>query len=264
MTEPAPEKPDQRGPVPTNELIQRYSGSARADQYVALGDSLLAFLIDHAKLQQSHNELDVGCGIGLAARPLVRFLSPAAGGSYDGFDVVREPIEWCRDQYRSLPHFRFQHADIYNKHYNPQGRSAASQYAFPYQNGTFDVVVHTSVFTHLLPVDLNHYLAEVSRVMRRGAKCVITYFLLNTESRERIDQWLKSHPQETDRGVPGGLGFRWEYEGCCRLYDRKIPETAVAYDENWIRHLYREHTLDVTNVSTGSGVDSRCSPAGRT
>jgi SAM-dependent methyltransferase len=242
---------DELGPVPSDSLIQMYSGSARADQYVAIGDSLLALLIQHAGLQPHHKVLDVGCGIGLAARPLVKFLDPAAAGSYDGFDVVPEPIEWCQARYRTLPHFRFQHADVYNKHYNPKGRCAARQYAFPYPSGAFDVVVLTSVFTHLLPDDLKNYLAEVTRVMKQGARCVITYFLLNPESSGRIDSWLRDHPDETDRGVLGGLGFRWEYSSCCRLYDREVPETAVAYDENWVRYLYKEHSLEIEKVWYG-------------
>ncbi len=175
---------------------------------MAIGDSVLAFLVAHARLQPHHKVLDVGCGVGLAARPLTGFLS--AAGGYDGFDVMREPIDWCLAQYQAFPNFRFCHADVFNQHYNPQGKSSAREYEFAYENDQFDLVVLTSVFTHLLPDDLQNYLAEIARVMKPGARCFITYFLLNSESNARIDQWLSDHPDESDRGVPGGLGFRWD------------------------------------------------------
>lgn len=240
---------EDRGPIPTDEMVQAYSGSARAEQYVALGDSLLAFLVQHAGLEPHHHVLDVGCGVGLAARPLARFLT--AEGSSDGFDVMREPVEWCAAHYRAFPNFRFQHADVYNKYYNPAGRVAARQYAFPYPSDRFDLVVLTSVFTHLLPRDLRNYLGEVARVIKPGARNFITYSLLNAESTPRLDQWLIEHPGEQDRATLGGLGFRWRYDVSCRVYDREMPETAVAYEESWIRALYEEHALAVEKVQYG-------------
>lgn len=240
---------DDRGPVPTDEMVQAYSGSARAEQYVALGDSLLAFLVQYAGLEPHHRVLDVGCGVGLAARPLARFLT--AAGSYDGFDVMRKPVEWCAAQYRAFPNFRFRHADVYNEHYNPGGRVAAREYVFPYPDDRFDLVILTSVFTHLLPRDVRNYLRELARVMKRGARSFVTYFLLNAESNAWLDGWLKEHPGEHDRGILGGAGFRWRYDESCRVYDRDVPETAVAYEESWIRGLYEEHGLTIAMVQYG-------------
>jgi SAM-dependent methyltransferase len=240
---------DERGPVPPDAMVQMYSGSPHAEQYVTLGNHLLAFLIEQGKLQPHHKVLDVGCGIGLAARPLIKFLS--GPGSYDGFDVMSEPVEWCKTQYRDFPRFRFEHADIYNKHYNPNSRLLARDYEFPYAAGAFDMVILTSVFTHLLPDDMEHYLAEIARVMKPGGKCFITYFLLNAESRGQIDRWLKEHPDLADRGTPGGLGFRWEYGSQCRLYDKDVPETAVAYSEDWVMGQYADKALAIEKVEYG-------------
>lgn len=236
--------------IPPAHLIQMYFGSPGPEQYIALGDGLVGFLVQDAGLQPHHRILDVGCGIGLAARPLTKFLS-ASAGSYDGFDIVLEAIDWCRTQYHTRPHFRFQRADVYNKHYNPQGQFRAREYRFPYASGDFDMVVLASVFTHLLPDDMKNYLSEVARVMKPGGRCFASYFLLNPESTQRIDAWLKDHPDENERGAPGGLSFRWKHSACCRLYDKEVPETAVAYDENWIRELYEEHSLTIEKVQYG-------------
>lgn len=63
--------------------------------------------------------LDVGSGIGRMARPLTKFLT---SGSYVGIDIVPRGIEWCQRHITSrYPNFTFQHADVYNKEYNPTG-----------------------------------------------------------------------------------------------------------------------------------------------
>lgn len=74
------------------------------------------------------------------------------------------------------PNFNFQLADIYNKMYNPQGKYKASDYKFPYANETFDFVFLTSVFTHLLPQDMERYLSEIARVLKKNGRCFITFF----------------------------------------------------------------------------------------
>jgi SAM-dependent methyltransferase len=235
--------------IPPARLIQQYFGTSDAGQYITLGDNLLVYLVEHAGLRPNDSILDVGCGIGLAARPLIQFLGPE--GRYEGFDVVKEAIDWCRTEYRQLPTFRFQHADIYNKHYNPRAKTRPREYIFPYADGEFDMVLLASVFTHLLPDDVKHYLREVARVMKRGGQCFISYFLLNPESLAAIQHWMKDHPAETEGAVPGGLAFRWQYSDCCRVYDWEVPETAVAYDEAWVSRLYAEHGLTINSIVYG-------------
>jgi SAM-dependent methyltransferase len=235
------------GPIPPDDMIRTYLGHPSAEQYISLGDGLKSFMIEYGGLQPDHKVLDVGCSIGLAARPLTTYLS--GPGSYDGFDVVPESIEWCRRNYRGDPRFTFQLADVYNKHYNPTGRFAGREYVFPYPAETFDMIVLASVFTHLLPDDLTNYLTEIARVMKRGGRCVISYFLLNPESLGQIESWLNDHPGEA--GVPGGLGFRWPFDDRCRLYSKEVPEQAVACSESWIRGLYDEHGLAIDMVLYG-------------
>ena len=53
-------------------------------------------------------------------------------GGYEGFDIVPEGIEWCK-QHVVGPHdnIHFTLADVYNKEYNPKGSSQAADYKFP-------------------------------------------------------------------------------------------------------------------------------------
>lgn len=110
--------------------------------------------------------LDVGCGIGRMARVLVPVLRPPG-------------VSWCQAHYRDTPSpFRFQHADVRNALYNPQGALVARGYRFPYAENSFDLVIATSVFTHLLPDAAERYLAEAARVLTPGGRLFTTWFLV--------------------------------------------------------------------------------------
>ena len=143
-----------------------------------VGGVFLGHFRDVCRLGPDEAVLDVGCGVGRMAAPLTAYLSPR--GRYDGFDIMAENVRWCR---RALtprfPNFRFRHADVYNREYNPGGRVPAAAFRFPYPDAAFDFVFATSVFTHLLPADAAHYLAELGRVLRPGGRGLATVFLLN-------------------------------------------------------------------------------------
>ena len=151
--------------------------------FAATGEEFLAHFLELAGLAPADRVLEVGCGIGRMARPLARFLDPAQG-SYEGFDVDREGIGWCRRAYaRRHPNFRFQVADLYNRRYHPGGQHSASEYRFPYDDASFDLVIATSVFTHLLEQEADHYLAETARVLAPGGRLFATFFVLDDDSR---------------------------------------------------------------------------------
>ena len=115
-----------------------------------IGDEFLEYFVEHGGLRQGDTVLDLGCGIGRMARPLTAYLYPSS--RYEGIDVDRAGIEWCRANISSrYPNFHFRSADVYNKTYNPRGRMRASEYRLPFPDRTFDFVLLTSVFTHMYP-----------------------------------------------------------------------------------------------------------------
>ena len=199
--------------------------------FVKIGREFRRHFIELAQLRPEHRVLDVGCGIGRMAIPLTEYLSPAGG--YWGFDIVRKGIDWCSERITpKFPNFRFQHSDVYNKHYNPDGRVRACDYRFPFDNDFFDFIFLTSVFTHMMPADLENYLREIARVLKPGGKCLITFLLRNEESAGLI------------RAGKSDLDFVHEMDGCFTTKPAD-PEAAIAYDEAIALQFFGKCGLDL-------------------
>jgi SAM-dependent methyltransferase len=163
---------------------RRLRGLAGHSDFVATGDELLGLARAHGGLSAGSRVLDVGCGSGRVARTLTGVLEPAAGGAYVGFDPVAPAVAWCAARYPA--HFRFVHADLRNDLYNPGGAVTATDYSFPVDDGWATLVVATSVFTHLDRPEVDRYLAEARRTMAPGASALLTFFLLDDDSRAAL------------------------------------------------------------------------------
>jgi len=192
-----------------------------------IGEAFLTYFVELAGLQPHERVLEIGCGIGRMAIPLTGYLN--RNGRYEGMDISKTCIDWCRENITPKhPNFHFVHADLFNKSYNPNGKYQASQYRFPYDDQSFDFIFLTSVFTHMLPADMDHYFSEIHRLLKAGGRTLTTYFLLNPESRQLI----------RDKKARWELKFNF---GHYRVENINVPEAIVAYDESFIRHLYEKH-----------------------
>jgi SAM-dependent methyltransferase len=193
--------------------------------FLAIGEAIVESAINHAGLQSSDDVLDIGCGIGRVAIPLTQHLDEDA--RYEGFDIVSSGIEWCQAKIRSrYPNFHFEVADIRNSYYNPSGTTRASEFRFPYKDESFGFAFATSVFTHMLPVDVEHYLAEASRVLRPGGRLLATFFLLNEESLAGIAAGRAQLLPGPDLG-----GYR--------IASQDSPEAVVFYEEPFLTEAIR-------------------------
>ncbi len=197
-----------------------------------IGDHFFSIFKKQVGLKPHHHVLDVGCGIGRMAIPLTNYINST--GRYEGFDIVPEGIRWCRKNITSqFPNFNFQKADIYNKNYNPNGRLNAVDFKFPYPDAFFDFVFLTSVFTHMLPKEIEHYISEISRVLKNDGQCLITFFLSN-------DQVLS-----VIQNGKSALNFKFEFPGFLST-NQKLPEAAVCYPEKDIHNLFENNGLNIT------------------
>lgn len=194
------------------------------------GKEFLKHFIELALLQPNDSVLDIGCGVGRMALPLRGYLR---NGQYVGVDIVPRAIRWCRRHISSRsPHFVFHYADIFNGRYNPSGKIQPRDYVFPFGDDSFDFIFLTSVFTHMYPDDIRHYLHEIARLMRAKARLLATFFLLNPVQRELAQQ----HRNEID--------FR-NRRGDYRTRDETIPESAVALEEEEARKLFGDASLKI-------------------
>jgi len=224
---------DRQNPITEARVPPRAQTLIGGGDFTQVGDAFFETLKRHG-LRPDMTILDVGCGQGRMARPLVGFLNT---GQYHGFDISKQGIEWCRNHYADQTSFSFEHVPVFNRRYNPKGTVQASSFIFPYDDDQFDLIFLTSVFTHMFKDDIAQYLDQIARVLKPGGKAMITWFLLNESS-------LTSEKPALD--------FSYEWDDVCRTTTPKNPEAALAFEENFVRRLYKECGLKITEIEYGS------------
>ena len=213
--------------IPPKSMIKIVGGG----DFEKTGQEFKRYFIELANVQPNDRVLDVGCGCGRMAVPLTNYLSQE--GEYWGFDIVKRGIDWCQSRISSkFENFHFQHSDVHNRAYNPNGNIRAKDFQFPFKDDYFDFIFLTSVFTHMLPSDLENYLSEISRVLKQSGRCLITFFLLNEESENLI------------RAGCSTLDFKYKIGGCLTIDDNN-PESAIAYNEDFVKGLFGKYKLKI-------------------
>ena len=201
--------------------LRRYVGPLRT--FEMTGAEFRAYLQLLCKLKPEERLLDLGCGCGLMALSLPDYF--VAPGAYTGVDIHRPSIRWCQRHLGDRdPRLSFVAIDVVNRQFNPDGRYLAESYSFPFEDGSFDVILCKSLFTHMRPSEVENYIKEISRLLSNGGRCLATFFLL---------------PREHQAGL-GALGGKLRFrfgDGVWRYEYRNSPESAVAYFEEHILSL---------------------------
>lgn len=206
--------------------LRRYVGPLSS--FESSGAEFMGYLRSLAGLRPSDRVLDIGCGCGQMALHLKNYLNK--DGSYVGVDIHRPSINWCRQNIaRRHKNFKFEHIDVRNLAYNPNAAQRAEAYMFPFEDHSFDLILLKSVFTHMRPSEVSNYLSEVARLLNSDGRCLATFFLLND------DQTALAH---------NDLEFKYG-EGEWRYVHEHSPESAVAYDENFVMQLLEKYGLVV-------------------
>lgn len=219
------------GLVPPPELM--HDGPQSYKEFKQNGEEFLRYYLTLCDLKPHERMLDVGSGIGRKTLPLVGYLNELGG--YDGLELVKSGVEWCREKYTAkYPNFRFHLIDVYNALYNPAGKYKATEYRFPFEDEQFDFIVLNSVFTHMVPTDVRNYLREVARVLKVGGRCLTSFFLLNDESLRLIEKGRSS------------IELRYEI-GPALAMSEETPELAIGYNEQYVNKLYEQYRLAIRN-----------------
>ncbi len=211
----------------------------RPHEFRSDGDELLLTLAAADAISPDDAILDIGCGDGLLARPLTEFLVP--GGTYLGVDVSQEAIEWCARAYTEYEYFSFAHADVANAFYRPEGSVPASEFRFPAEDGSVDVVAFATVFAHLVTAEAAHYLREAARVLRPGGMVIVGAYLLDLASRAAIARGLATPAFDLTAEA-----------GPMVVVDPDLPEEAVAFEHTWFEQVTVECGFKQVAATPGS------------
>ena len=213
-------------PLSLRRMVGEPGWQLRGEDFFFMGCHLAEKLQRDAGLCASSQVLDLGSGCGRLAVPLTRIL--AAGGSYVGIEVSAVAVAWCRQAISAAyPNFEFLHSDIHNSLYNPRGTIAPGKFVFPVNTGSFDVVIASSIFTHLLPAALANYFAQCARALRPRGRLFATFFL-----------------QESGLTTPtGDINFAFQFGDAVRVADLRRPEAAISYSAEWLTDLAARSSL---------------------
>lgn len=204
--------------------------------YHKQGDRQREELKAHAGLITESDVLDIGCGIGRLAVSLTSYLEPS--GSYTGFDVVKEGIDWCHKNISSKHHnFKFFHVDLNNALYNNTHKQAC-EFRFPFPDNSFDIIALYSVFTHMLEEDVAHYLKEIGRVLRPEGHCLCSMFIIDDDSLGKMNRG------ESD------MKFNQLSDGLFYI-DQSLREGNVAFPIDHIAPLIQTADLSIAKFIPG-------------
>ena len=182
--------------------------------------------------------VELGCGCGRIARPLKDApWDPWFQGTYIGFDIDHEMIEYCRSNF---PEERFQFvlsphkSTVYSFGKSHDGPVPTHSKFFIADEESKDFVYSLSLYSHLLETETIEYVEQSYRLLRPNGIMYMTFFCI-----EHVE-----------------LGGRWSFRHRCGnafIESARFPEAAVAYHEAFMVDLAKKCGFREVTVFPGAG-----------
>lgn len=164
----------ERGGAPTPPVELIFVGDG---PYGEIAAEFLRYFVEVGNLQPNGTVLDIGSGVGRMASGLSLYLDET--GSYVGFEPVDRGVRWCKEAYQNFPNFQFHWVDLFNELYNPSGSILPTEFRFPMDNEAADLVIATSIFTHLYEDEIAAYCREIRRVLKPSGRMLATVYVFD-------------------------------------------------------------------------------------
>lgn len=199
-------------------------------------------------LREGDSLWDLACGCGMLELALEDL---GWTGRMTGTDVYKPCIDWARSNIsKRLASHNYIHANIYNDLYFPEGTLTIREWFERFDESGFDVVIAKSLFTHLLPDELNAYLEGIADRLRPGGKALLTFFILS-EEQARLAAAGKSR-----------RSFQpYCEDGRCAVFRRSAPQSAVAYEQHYLKEKFADAGFRTESLKIYPGIWSG-SPVG--
>jgi len=197
-------------PTPPLDMI-RHVGSVSEENFREVGIILVCDLIQLGLLTNPNATIaDIGCGCGRIAMLIAPTLSNS--GSYHGFDTWSEGIKWATENITSCyPNFVFKTLSDTSAE---SGYRADFFHRIDLDDNSCDLILATSLFTHLRYNAVVFYMKEIHRIMKKGARAYLTFFIYDEESLHAIpypDRTLESDAYGLYH-IDGGYAESYFYE----------------------------------------------------
>lgn len=208
-------------------MIDHVAGAGTQESFNLVGYAIVLDLLKFGVVSSPADKIfELGCGCGRIACMLSTMLDEQIGGSYSGFDIWGDGIDWATQHITSLyPHATFVRLGKHNEY------AANVSYQINLPDNSQDSFIAISVFTHLRVQAANGYTAEIARILKPSGKGYINFFASKERSQEII---------------PAGCD---EDEYSINFVNTIAEDTFV--DEQQAISMFERHGLSVLGIKYG-------------
>jgi len=132
---------------------------------------------------EEKNILDIGCGNGRLAIGLM--LGERNPRNYLGLDIIPDCIKFGNEAFAKWPAYKFALLEVNNARYYSKAKNKGVGAAFPVKPGIWDVLICSSLFTHIKNESLIiQYFDQMNTAAQEEAKIFMTFFFEGEDRNE--------------------------------------------------------------------------------